>query len=692
MSSSSHDVLEERTSSTHSYKVHLKEDGNRSYLNDNFHTKLNVLSHEEYRKKKYTIGSKSDMLTEDFEEILRFFDKRSSQEIYEDCVHMLQDNDKLNNDLPESRTTYSFNSLQRDYLIRFWLFQLGVEDHVVNAILLRDPTMSSIGIDQKRIQNLTTMDATGVVGLSRLERFHRILDDGALGDRVGKHYVPKTKHGIVYWGENFTLAYNTVFSEPLRPVATTALSRLLTDRLYLLRESRQRFRRVGVGRDEKQSGTQVLQGVLDQVMLSAPAPQPPSDAVIQSVSPNFIRTSPSLSETIEETNQPATTVDIPLTSEATGDNSLTNITAENSMSTSSVSRMESRIEMENDKNDSNSDTNSSTSESDSSESDSDSESSSDSDSDSDSESSSGSESSSDSASDTDLARQSSVSTHDNLSHILAASSSSGSSSNSSANPPHNSSAEPVCIDERANSNNLGMNTGTKQSRGIDDSYNDESAVYSSAKMQALENCIGRRFEGITDALLEMLFQFSEPYADIVASDAADDVDDDVDEGKAQTKPTVETYGIVRSAEDYLFRSFDMNQKFLPRGKSEHIKEWVKEKEKEGVEITGEENIKWRKKRLRDDEDIAEASLNWEHVLECAQTAARDTVSPNNPHLVEVHPQLPRLELTPALLRRVRSRATALFSHSTKNCAPATKDDHNELLPQFPSSVLKRKKI
>jgi hypothetical protein len=130
-------LLQDSTLSTsHTYRAHLKEDGNRSHLNPNFHTQVKSSSHQDYRKRKYTIGSESDMLKEDFEEILRFFDKRSCQEIYEDCVHLLHDNEDYEDAVKECRTHYHFSSLQRDFLIRFWLFNFGVEDHVANAILV----------------------------------------------------------------------------------------------------------------------------------------------------------------------------------------------------------------------------------------------------------------------------------------------------------------------------------------------------------------------------------------------------------------------------------------------------------------------------------------------------------------------------------------------------------------------------
>jgi hypothetical protein len=307
MSDISFGLVEESSSSTsHTYRAHLKQDGNRSHLSGDFHTRLKNISHEEYRKKKYTIGSASDMVKEDFEEILRFFDKRSSQEIYEDCIHLLNDTEDLDTVLPECRTNYHFTTIQRDYLMRFWLFHMGVEDHVASAILLKGtaPTTDEgrvASLSQCTLQNLTTIDAGGVVGLSRMDRFHRLLDEGVLGDRVGRHYIPQTKHGSVYWSENFTFAYNTVYTEPLRPVATTALSRLLTERLHLLHLPRPQSskgvsssgRGSGSGSGSRgggggaRSGAAVLEGVLGLVELAPPVPVSATRTAVETTSPHY---------------------------------------------------------------------------------------------------------------------------------------------------------------------------------------------------------------------------------------------------------------------------------------------------------------------------------------------------------------------------------------------------------------------
>ena len=316
MSDNSFNLIEESSSSSsHTYKAHLKHDGNRSHLHSDFHTQLQNISvsHAQYRKKKYTIGSATDMLKEDFEEILRFFEKRSTQEVYEDCMHLLRDDEDVETTLPECRTNYHYSSLQRDFLIRFWLFHMGVEDHVVNAMLVRDNTVSGGGpgdtFSSTSLQNLTTLDAGGVVGLSRVERFHRLLDAGALGNRVGKHFIPQTKEGTVFWSENFTLAYNTVFTEPLRPVTTSALSRLLSERMHLLQLPRQRREMAygsggcSISGDERGGGAsggggtcdargsrgpQGLAGVLNRVLLAPPVPGSDLMTAVASISPHHL--------------------------------------------------------------------------------------------------------------------------------------------------------------------------------------------------------------------------------------------------------------------------------------------------------------------------------------------------------------------------------------------------------------------
>ena len=457
------------------------------------------------------------MLHEDFEEILRHFEKKSSEEIYADCVHSLGDRDKLDNPLPHVRTHYNFNSLQRDFLIRFWMFQMGVEDHVVNAMLLQDVSQSVTGTEQRQVHNLTSLDAPGLVGLSRVDRFNRLLDEGVLGDRVAKHYIPKTKNGIVYWSENFTLAYSTVFSEPLRPVATTALSRLLTDRLYLLRLPRNgklKLRDSGNQKGEDGHGNDmpVLHGVLDQVLLSSPAPESASMTAIQKISPNFIAPpTPTHSTILCEEN-----IDLSAEGNSNGSGDSTVVSETDSGDRNHLSALSSsEVTLENHNT---VEGTSAISTSNSLHDDDSSVVSSDAASDSDS-----SEHRSESSDEEDVAVKVEPTSEADLVHDMGGNTSSSSSSANVSNKEDSNQEE---------EQNSTSDSGDNKSCIVDDCYKDECALYTSAKvysidhvhiflsevkihcilpfvllfvqMQALENSIGRRFEGIVDAVLEMV--------------------------------------------------------------------------------------------------------------------------------------------------------------------------------------------
>lgn len=125
--------------------------------------------------------------------------------------------------------------------------------------------------------------------------------------------------------------------------------------------------------------------------------------------------------------------------------------------------------------------------------------------------------------------------------------------------------------------------------------------------------------------LFQLFRFGEPYADLVSLEEDKEDESDSDEEK---KPIIGMYGMVRSAEEFHFRAYDLKQKgvTIRTGRKRAL---------EAAEAAGKEEIKMVRKRRRDEEDISEASLNWEHVLECAQAAALDSFSKSKSHSVEV---------------------------------------------------------
>ena len=278
--------MEMAESSTHTYRAHLKQDGNKSHIISGEFP--GPLSYAEYRKRKFKIGSNADMIKEDFEEILRYFEKRSCRDIHVNEVCESTAHDANNDDISaEIRTKYHVTEVEREYLIRHWLFHMGVEDHVVNALLLKDSD-SSGGSLTHCVQNLHTLNATGDIGLKRNEHIHRLYNTGSMGSQVGIHYIPQTKQGSIFWSENFNFRYSTVFVEPLRPVATWALSRLLSDRLHLLpisSEASECSSSACVYRvDQKR---EALQHLIDHVCITPPLPPTSSQRVIEDNSPHY---------------------------------------------------------------------------------------------------------------------------------------------------------------------------------------------------------------------------------------------------------------------------------------------------------------------------------------------------------------------------------------------------------------------
>jgi hypothetical protein len=125
-----------------------------------------------------------------------------------------------------------------------------------------------------------------------------------------------------------------------------------------------------------------------------------------------------------------------------------------------------------------------------------------------------------------------------------------------------------------------------------------------------------------------VFQFSESYVDMLVPEEAAVGDDDKEkegEGEGEEEEEgEESYGVLRSSEEFFFRAFDPRQKGTTAAAGRSA----------GGEGGG---ARKRRRRRRGGEEEREggAFLHWEHVLEGAQTVADEAFAHTHSHMAEV---------------------------------------------------------
>eukprot|EP00602_Paraphysomonas_sp_CaronLab_P013791 CAMPEP_0185041848 /NCGR_PEP_ID=MMETSP1103-20130426/41680_1 /TAXON_ID=36769 /ORGANISM="Paraphysomonas bandaiensis, Strain Caron Lab Isolate" /LENGTH=427 /DNA_ID=CAMNT_0027581775 /DNA_START=54 /DNA_END=1337 /DNA_ORIENTATION=- len=198
----------------------------------------------------------------------------------------------------------------------------------------------------------------------------------------------------------------------------------------------------------------------------------------------------------------------------------------------------------------------------------------------------------------------------------------------------------------------------------------------SAQYQALGNALGRHMEGVADATLEMVFEFLDPYLEILECTSTAPASEEKQEERKETSDAEEDTRTPNhsSKTGYAEDSAYFRHRRVP----------VVEK---AVRVYRGEEAAAKRRRV----ELAKDKVTWEHVLTAVQSVADSMIERPQPQQEqevdgdaeleelmeeehasvsrrirnqhEVSPSLPLLELSPAVTQRIQSRLLSLFGTS-----------------------------